>query len=241
MGVVATIAAKYDSRTMGLLILRREPAETIMRRWNGYIVVIVPMSSANFEMALSFSRSPVQNMRALIAGGAVKMAAHSCATLAVSRHAWLMSDIFGVLISYSGYSEVLTVTRETFTAHLKEKLGLLRGSDPGIQEIRTHAAEVERASRYLDKSTWAHICDNAKVSVLPRAFTTVQVLIPPPSVRHSIRVPGNREDMFQKKCSRCHSVVYCSSECQREDWNAFHRRECSHLAKSRRRKSFGVV
>ncbi|TEB27556.1 hypothetical protein FA13DRAFT_1816287 [Coprinellus micaceus] len=68
IGVVATIAAKYDSRTMGLLMLRREPAEAIMRRWNGYIVAIVPMSSAIFEMSLSFPRSTVQNMTALIAG-----------------------------------------------------------------------------------------------------------------------------------------------------------------------------
>ncbi|TEB26131.1 hypothetical protein FA13DRAFT_1111912 [Coprinellus micaceus] len=105
--------------------------------------------------------------------------------------------------------------REAFTAHLTEKLSLLRGNEPGIQEIRMHAAEVERASRYLDKSTWVRICDNAK---------------------HLPQLPGDREDMPQKMCSRCHSVVYYSSECQREDWNALHRQECSHLAKSRRQQ-----
>ncbi|TEB24321.1 hypothetical protein FA13DRAFT_1325471 [Coprinellus micaceus] len=32
-------------------------------------------------------------------------------------------------------------------------------------------------------------------------------------------------------CSRCRSVVYCSAECQREDWRAFHRTECAEMAK----------
>ncbi|KAF5334313.1 hypothetical protein D9611_014131 [Ephemerocybe angulata] len=30
-------------------------------------------------------------------------------------------------------------------------------------------------------------------------------------------------------CSNCHSVVYCSPQCQREDWNARHRNECRDM------------
>ncbi|TEB31317.1 hypothetical protein FA13DRAFT_359998 [Coprinellus micaceus] len=29
-----------------------------------------------------------------------------------------------------------------------------------------------------------------------------------------------------RQCTRCSSVVYCSDECQREDWNRWHRTEC---------------
>ncbi|KAJ2912142.1 hypothetical protein MD484_g8271, partial [Candolleomyces efflorescens] len=30
-----------------------------------------------------------------------------------------------------------------------------------------------------------------------------------------------------RQCSRCHSVVYCSQQCQRNDWGQYHRYECS--------------
>ncbi|KAF6753397.1 hypothetical protein DFP72DRAFT_1069385 [Ephemerocybe angulata] len=30
-----------------------------------------------------------------------------------------------------------------------------------------------------------------------------------------------------KKCSWCHTVVYCGLDCQRTDWDAFHKSECS--------------
>lgn len=33
-------------------------------------------------------------------------------------------------------------------------------------------------------------------------------------------------------CSRCHFVVYCSEECEKQDWIAFHSRECHKLAKA---------
>ncbi|KAF6753406.1 hypothetical protein DFP72DRAFT_901614 [Ephemerocybe angulata] len=29
-----------------------------------------------------------------------------------------------------------------------------------------------------------------------------------------------------KECSGCHTTVYCSTECQREDWSSLHREEC---------------
>ncbi|KAF5335477.1 hypothetical protein D9611_012196 [Ephemerocybe angulata] len=32
-----------------------------------------------------------------------------------------------------------------------------------------------------------------------------------------------------KKCSGCSSVFYCSRECQKNDWNTFHRSECAPL------------
>ncbi|KAJ7616411.1 hypothetical protein FB45DRAFT_1105490 [Roridomyces roridus] len=32
-----------------------------------------------------------------------------------------------------------------------------------------------------------------------------------------------------KKCAKCQVVMYCSRECQRDDWNALHRDECSEM------------
>ncbi|TFK24171.1 hypothetical protein FA15DRAFT_669820 [Coprinopsis marcescibilis] len=43
--------------------------------------------------------------------------------------------------------------------------------------------------------------------------------------------PIVREEFFvggSKKCTRCSSVVYCSEQCQKEDWKARHKYECDH-------------
>ncbi|KAF6741815.1 hypothetical protein DFP72DRAFT_1111161 [Ephemerocybe angulata] len=39
-------------------------------------------------------------------------------------------------------------------------------------------------------------------------------------------LPGNAQIRYDKRCSGCHTAVYCSQECQTEDWNSRHRREC---------------
>jgi hypothetical protein len=98
--VAATFAAKYDARTTGLMMLKREPPEIAMNRWARYMVDIVHMSRLILELTLLYSRSPTRDMKTLIAEGGVKMAAH-CATFALSPHAWIMSTILGVFMSYS--------------------------------------------------------------------------------------------------------------------------------------------
>ncbi|KAJ3539024.1 hypothetical protein NMY22_g4921 [Coprinellus aureogranulatus] len=38
----------------------------------------------------------------------------------------------------------------------------------------------------------------------------------------------HNQDSF-RMCGRCHSVTYCSKQCQREDWAALHRQECAAI------------
>ncbi|KAF5340976.1 hypothetical protein D9611_005884 [Ephemerocybe angulata] len=37
---------------------------------------------------------------------------------------------------------------------------------------------------------------------------------------------GRNTGSISKKCSWCHTVVYCGPDCQRQDWDAFHKSEC---------------
>ncbi|KAF6753476.1 hypothetical protein DFP72DRAFT_407077 [Ephemerocybe angulata] len=46
------------------------------------------------------------------------------------------------------------------------------------------------------------------------------------SFEHTASTQGPGID-HRRKCSWCHTVVYCSERCQRQDWESFHRRECA--------------
>ncbi|KAF6753401.1 hypothetical protein DFP72DRAFT_406088 [Ephemerocybe angulata] len=47
------------------------------------------------------------------------------------------------------------------------------------------------------------------------------------SLKHpSITKPDGIEGA-SKECSGCHTTVYCSTKCQREDWSSLHREECT--------------
>lgn len=47
-----------------------------------------------------------------------------------------------------------------------------------------------------------------------------------PTYCDSLQCPGSSSDRNRKMCSGCHSVVYCSKDCQNADWNNLHRHEC---------------
>ncbi|KAF6753452.1 hypothetical protein DFP72DRAFT_901721 [Ephemerocybe angulata] len=44
--------------------------------------------------------------------------------------------------------------------------------------------------------------------------------------QHSTMGVTHLDDVRSEQCSRCCSVVYCSSQCQQHDWKVFHRDEC---------------
>lgn len=46
------------------------------------------------------------------------------------------------------------------------------------------------------------------------------------SLEHHTKQPGEQTEVA-KQCSWCHTTMYCSRECQAEDWESFHKRECS--------------
>ncbi|KAF6753409.1 hypothetical protein DFP72DRAFT_1069395 [Ephemerocybe angulata] len=44
----------------------------------------------------------------------------------------------------------------------------------------------------------------------------------------NMKCPGDRRRFSPSlTCSNCHSMIYCSHECQKEDWSALHRDECA--------------
>ncbi|KAJ3526032.1 hypothetical protein NMY22_g10332 [Coprinellus aureogranulatus] len=83
-------------------------------------------------------------------------------------------------------------------------------------EMAGNAYDVETMkmmSNYLDKENRVRLCDNLKHLE-----------------RHN-PLDASSNPNQEQQCSRCHSVVYCSVKCQQEDWSAFHKHECKHMAK----------
>ncbi|KAF6748484.1 hypothetical protein DFP72DRAFT_1174139 [Ephemerocybe angulata] len=68
---------------------------------------------------------------------------------------------------------------------------------------------LDAYSRYLPKSNRAVVCD---------------------SMQHLSSSESERKTSKKyMTCSNCRSVVYCSSQCQLEDWEARHRQECRNM------------
>ncbi|KAG2016632.1 hypothetical protein CC2G_009783 [Coprinopsis cinerea AmutBmut pab1-1] len=76
------------------------------------------------------------------------------------------------------------------------------------------------------------ICDSIAVSRPLSTRITAQSVVffhLQPSLQHDVY---DTEITMGAQCSGCHSVVYCSLQCQREDWNERHRTECLAMLRS---------
>ncbi|TEB20069.1 hypothetical protein FA13DRAFT_277279 [Coprinellus micaceus] len=73
---------------------------------------------------------------------------------------------------------------------------------------------IKDMAGFVDKEKRVRICDNLKHH--DRFGTS-----------NSMTLTSQEEHA----CSRCHSVAYCSVQCQHEDWAALHKAECKHMAK----------
>ncbi|KAF6755156.1 hypothetical protein DFP72DRAFT_897345 [Ephemerocybe angulata] len=52
------------------------------------------------------------------------------------------------------------------------------------------------------------------------------------NLKHPVERGGHELDEYYhslKTCTGCHAVTYCSHECQKEDWDSLHSKECSVL------------
>ncbi|KAF6755161.1 hypothetical protein DFP72DRAFT_348428 [Ephemerocybe angulata] len=53
------------------------------------------------------------------------------------------------------------------------------------------------------------------------------------NLKHPVERGGHEVDEYYhslKTCTGCHAVTYCSQDCQKEDWESLHSKECSVLA-----------
>lgn len=80
---------------------------------------------------------------------------------------------------------------------------------------RVWRAEDQKA----EEGSQIDLCDNPKVRTSHLPLT--------PAFSSQLQHHHNNKDPGSpKECSHCQVVVYCSRQCQREDWDSFHKEEC---------------
>ena len=77
------------------------------------------------------------------------------------------------------------------------------------------------------KSDWPNFCANY--------LRSKQTLNGPKKEQDKCKVCGDSTQMLFK-CSRCHSVLYCSKACQVKDWKSGHKPLCAQLAQDSKKK-----
>lgn len=127
------------------------------------------------------------------------------------------------------FERVSTLLRPMSPSSLKWKT---TGRFPNSKREHSFAGDIdclEKVAYFCDKEHRVHLCDNLKVwDHCGRLYLELTT-----SFQHGAGndMAHGQKTQAERTCSGCHSVVYCSSECQKEDWRAFHRKECSQMSK----------
>ncbi|KAF6751906.1 hypothetical protein DFP72DRAFT_467962 [Ephemerocybe angulata] len=150
----------------------------------------------------------LKNRRQLVAGDVISVMARIVGYLARNgppSHVEPAIDMIQLLAPYTTYPSIVM----EFDRMLPPKIGLTEmPRDSKIFPVwQAYWVSFSRRHNLYTKDD-AHvmnICDN------PSCTGTLQ---------HSWISKG--------KCSRCHSMIYCSAACQEEDWKERHHKECSY-------------
>ncbi|KAL0578884.1 hypothetical protein V5O48_003117 [Marasmius crinis-equi] len=86
--------------------------------------------------------------------------------------------------------------------------------------LKHKAILLRTVRRDLKNKEPAQICGNSKCSLRPKNSDQVST--------------QDRQKVRYFRCSSCHQVMYCSSDCQRSDWRAVHKKACHDLTKDRK-------
>ncbi|KAJ3539503.1 hypothetical protein NMY22_g4707 [Coprinellus aureogranulatus] len=154
----------------------------------------------------------VRTAMEMLPSGVFKLLRH-CSFLPDTANPYYMhqshkNQFLGLIMSWLANPRIITQVQKVLT---KEMLPILPGL-PLFSEFRTgiqYSFEIANAFyRYDDRNHRLQVCDNMKHTARGRGGG---------------RIGANS----YRACSGCRRVVYCSTACQMEDWEAYHRAECA--------------
>ncbi|KAF6755679.1 hypothetical protein DFP72DRAFT_1169505 [Ephemerocybe angulata] len=121
--------------------------------------------------------------------------------------------IFASLVPYAVHPRVLPYFLDATSRHILPRLGHPASNDFPQKKLAntTYLALVGTPAKLLPRDAEERLCDNLK---------------------HKPHKSGSSSfaSRPERVCNRCHSVAYCSRQCQAEDWKALHRFECDVMS-----------
>ncbi|EAU83031.2 hypothetical protein CC1G_08968 [Coprinopsis cinerea okayama7 len=181
--------------------------------------VICGLTSVVFSMAYFPACDPVAGFVDVVENGAlpVLMGGMLGPSVAVTDPE-VVGTIFHAWRAFSYYPRGIRALQKAFSAAPR----------PVLEKMRAGSGQI-------DPTSWTHFMKTLKwrEEVLESMTKDKGAIYFCDSDDHFTR-HGPEEFTPSKTCSRCHSVIYCSARCQKEDWDIRHRTECKRMRDSYR-------
>ncbi|KAF5342607.1 hypothetical protein D9611_001710 [Ephemerocybe angulata] len=147
-----------------------------------------------------------------------------------------MAPLLRECIRTAGDDRASKMIVRSLLEHLSSYLPYSRVSQAVFQSLEHHSANIPKASPPSDPA-WRNFTSTLTFSALPSTAHKACYAFACDNLNH-LRIQGQTNSITRasnppkrKTCVACKTVFYCSTECQREDWDALHRSECSSAAK----------
>ncbi|KAJ3505801.1 hypothetical protein NMY22_g17451 [Coprinellus aureogranulatus] len=195
----------FGAKTMGPAVPLGHANEQVVMKKSAQLSS--PAASA-LRMAGSSPSSTLSQMKGVLEAGAVELALGMFGTI-LFWPSGLRGDVDSVWESierYSLYLEILPIVCKAIRARplrAQPVKPLIPVGRPDLIDMTKRLVAFESFAKHR-----VRICDN---------------------LNHADRV-SDAATVTPKECSRCHSVTYCSRECQKADWEC-HRTECPYMAR----------
>ncbi|KAF6750077.1 hypothetical protein DFP72DRAFT_1173131 [Ephemerocybe angulata] len=154
------------------------------------------------------SSSVLKNIKSIMSSGATELLGHSYPLLSTddTRELEAFDTIFETLRSYALYPQVISFIKELEWYRIGRANDPENGPNPREGFVNNTCLSLHSHFPILTDER-ERLCDN---------------------IHHSIDSTAVAP-WTERVCAACHSVAYCSRQCQKADWKNTHRSECPHL------------
>jgi hypothetical protein len=165
----------------------------------------------------------VRNIRDLFASRYLFVMARVMAVLPPAEEGAIRDagEMLHLVGRYMSFPEVLQALEDIWPEISHVIMGNMRQTIPRIASSWDFFGKSTfmRLEIKVKEGDGAHLCDNISV----RTASTLSV-----SHSHNMQCTRRRTALPSdfKECRRCSRAIYCSEDCQREDWQRFHSSEC---------------
>ncbi|KAJ2924677.1 hypothetical protein H1R20_g12419, partial [Candolleomyces eurysporus] len=205
------VYAAVLSETSDRLCAQRPTERSEIENRSRNLMLVLCCSLCTVRWQCIISNGVLARAKGVITQGVVRIVANAikvASTLGDDASFPSFREIFDGLTVYSTYPSVFTMLVKEIKRHLGSYHSSLERGSPECVILDRWMSTFEIFSVKHNPKDRDIVCDNMDHMKSPWRSTS---------------------PLSGKTCSHCRSVVYCSEECQKADWNIRHRAECPYL------------